>query len=141
MAEQAKEVCLGGFMSANLKKGLLKGYGLYITNRRIIGVKKRALALPALLVGGLAAWAMEKVAEDERVKLVEELDKNKDFEIYKERVQAIELKKPSFFKRGHLRIISTSGEETKIMVLDKKAFNALREMMSAFKPEALTVIE
>ncbi len=141
MAAPAGEICLGGFASANLKKGLMKGYGVYITNRRIIGVKKRKLALPSMLLGGVAAWAMEKMTEGERIRLVEELDRDKDFEIYKEDVRAIELKKPSLLRRGHLRIISTSGEETKIMILNKKAFEALREMMSVFKPEALTVIE
>ena len=82
MAAPAGEICLGGFASANLKKGLMKGYGVYITNRRIIGVKKRKLALPSMLLGGVAAWAMEKMTEGERIKLVVYRDgRRKNFDL------------------------------------------------------------
>jgi len=46
------EAYLGGFTSANLKKGLIKGYGVYITNKRVIGVKKRGWAIAGAIIGG-----------------------------------------------------------------------------------------
>ena len=49
---------LGGSTSTNLSRGRLLGYGLYLTNRRIIGVKRNGIGLIILIagVGSLATF-------------------------------------------------------------------------------------
>ncbi|RJS87192.1 zinc ribbon domain-containing protein, partial [Candidatus Bathyarchaeota archaeon] len=61
----AHERILGGGSSANIKKGFLRGYGVYVTDRRIIGVKARKKGLMSSLgfafggiIGGLIATKM-----------------------------------------------------------------------------------
>jgi hypothetical protein len=52
------EYLLGGSTSTNLARGRLIGYGLYFTNRRIIGVKRKGIGLAILIVatGLIAAY-------------------------------------------------------------------------------------
>jgi len=136
------EVYLGGFTSANLKKGLIKGYGVYITNKRIIGVKKRGWAIAGAIVGGGVGRAIaKKMTKDLSDKTIKELEQKKDFEAYKDQIKEIELKKPGFMRGGHLQITLKSGEKTKIKIDGKGEFEALNTMMNAFKPEALKVIK
>jgi gas vesicle protein len=136
------EEYLGGFTSKNLKKGVISGYGIYITNKRIIGIKKRKWVIAGHIIGGVIGWAVAaKLTKDESRKALEELDRKKDFDVYKEEVSSIELKKPGLMRAGHLLITKNDGETIKIVVGGKKEFKALKEMMSAFKPEALRVIE
>lgn len=139
MAAPTEERLIGGIASGDLKKGFTRGYGIYVTSRRIIGIKKRKLGLAGALTSGVASWASGGLTVEESRRAISELEKEKDIEVARDEVASIELRKPTFFKRGHLIIRLASGEEIKIMVLGKKAFEALRQLMQAFKPEALTV--
>ncbi len=51
-----------------------------------------------------------KPSKDQSVKMIQELDKRKDFEVAKRDVSHLELKKPSMWRRGHL--IITRQQET-----------------------------
>jgi len=142
---QSEEEYLGGFTSANLKKGMIAGYGIYATNRRIIGIKSRKGVVGRLLLGGITVGILDKlgakITRDESAKMIEELDKKKDFEISKEQVSQIEIKKPSFMSRGHLTITLKSGEDVKVLVGGKKEFEQTRDLMLAFLPEAVRLRE
>ncbi|HZY95168.1 MAG TPA: hypothetical protein VFE98_10005 [Candidatus Bathyarchaeia archaeon] len=52
------EMLLGGVTSTRLARGRLPGYGVYFTNKRIIGVKRRspALAIYLILLGVLVVF-------------------------------------------------------------------------------------
>ncbi len=140
----AYERILGGVSSANMKKGFLRGYGVYVTDRRIIGVKMRGKGLLSGLgfafggvIGGLIASRMTRKEVD---KTLSEIEKGKDFEVYRDDVTYIELKKPGRIKGGHLKIMRRFGDEIKIDISGKKEYETLLGALQQFKPEALRVI-
>jgi hypothetical protein len=140
-----EENVLGGVSSANLKKGLIAGYGLYATDRRIIGVMARekgvALGMTAGLAGFLTTKDIEKLTRDEKAKLISELEEKKDFEVLKDRVAEIELKKPGFIGLGgQITIRTSAGEEIKIGMYGKKEYEIILDSMQRFKPEAVRTI-
>lgn len=151
-----EEVYLGGFTSARLKKGTFVGYGVYATNKRLIGIKSRKGVLTGALIGGAIGGAIgavvagklgEKLTKDESAKIIRELEGKKDFEIGKEQISRIEVKKPNMWKvrligagRGHLLIVPKSGEEIKILILGNKEFEQARDLMEVFFPEAVNVV-
>lgn len=149
-----EEVYFGGMTSANLKKGHMSGYGVYATSRRIIGVKKRKGVLGgwmvASLMGGRAGTVRgdllrgafaQAFTKDEGAKQISDLEKNKDFEIYKENVSAIEIKKPGTFHRGHIKIKPTQGKEIEISMGGNEEFEHMRDLLGAFLPGAVRVEE
>ncbi len=138
-----EEEYVGGLESGRLKKGWAAGYGVNVTNRRIIGAKSRKAlgkALASAMLGGVAgAYVGMKLSRDENAKMIQELEAKKDFEISKTNVSRIELKKPTFVSRGHIIIASTTGEQTNIIIADKKDYERLLTLMKAFYPEVVTV--
>ena len=139
-----EEQYLGGLESGRMKKGFVAGYGIYATNLRIIGVKsRRALAkgLVGAAIGGVAgAYIGMKLSTDQSVKMIQELEERKDFEVSKQNVSRVELKKPSIWRRGHIVITQVTGEAIKVLIVQKKDFQRLVELMRAFSPEIVTVI-
>lgn len=154
---ESEEEYVGGFTSGALKRGMFWGYGIYATNRRIIGVKSRKGAIAGALVGGVIGGAAggiivgvlgQKLSKDQSVKMIRELEEKKDFEISKEQVSQIEVKKPNVWQvrlvgsgRGHLLITPKSGEEIKILMQGNKEFENARNLMQAFLPEAVRVAD
>ena len=137
----AEEVYLGGFSSPNLKRGLIKGYGIYATSHRIIGVKHRAGVLAGAMLGGLVGAAVISASKDNSVKQIQELERKKDFEIFKDQISGIEVKKPKALSGGHIQITSKNTEQTKISLYGKKEFEAIKELLNAFHPSVLKVQE
>ena len=144
----SEEILIGGIVSANLVKGLLRGYGIYVTTHRIIGIKKRKAALAGALAGGLIGGAIgatigtilaNKLTKAESDKAIEELLSKSDMVIPKEQIVSMELKKPGLLSGGHLIIKTMDGKKVKIKVQGKKEFNSLRELLTRFKPEVLNV--
>jgi hypothetical protein len=60
--------------------------------------------------------------------------------VKRDKVTGLELKKPSFFSRGHIVINQMSGDPTKILIADKKDFRRIVELMQAFRPDAVQVL-
>ncbi len=144
----SEEILIGGISSANLVKGILKGYAIYVTSHRLIGVKKRKLGLASALATGAIGGAIgavvgsivaDKLSKEERDKAIQEIVSNSDFIIPKEQVIHMELKKPGLLTGGHLVIKTLDGKKVKIKVQGKKEFNVLRELLSKFKPEVLKI--
>jgi len=134
----------GGLESGRMKKGFVAGYGIYATNLRIIGVKTRkalAKGLVGAAIGRVAgAYIGMKLSTDQSVKMIQELEERKDFEVSKQNASRVELKKPSIWRRGHIVITQVTAEAIKVLIVQKKDFQQLVELMRAFSPEVVTVI-
>ena len=140
------EAYLGEFASANLTRGFMGGYGIYATNKRIIGVKgigaKERGAMIAGAVGGVVGSVLQKkLTGDKSAKMIQELDEKKDFEISIDQISQIEIKKGSFMKKGQLMITPKSGDAITIKVYGNNEFSMTRDLMQSFSQELVKVIE
>nr|MDO8098624.1 hypothetical protein [Candidatus Njordarchaeota archaeon] len=149
-----EEQYLGGMTSANFKKGLMSGYGIYATTRRIIGTKKRKGVLKGFFVasalGGKAGTVKGDIlrsafaqafTKDESAKQIQDLEKSKDFDIYRENIAQIEIKKLGTMRSGHIKIKPKQGKEIEISMRGREEFGHIVDLMRAFLPEALKVEE
>jgi hypothetical protein len=118
-----------------------RGFVIIATTKRLIGVKR---LLSSSLVGlnlDLKSYAESKLKDEEADKLFKDVLKSVYFEIKKDNIKAIRLKKPSTLglRSGHFDILSKSGNEIKLRLATPKAFRLARDMIQAFYPEALKV--
>jgi hypothetical protein len=139
---EPNEQYLGGVQSSRLKKAGMTtaaGYTIYVTNRRVIGAKSRKALGKAMLGSALCgAYVGGRMGRDHNVQMPADLDK--DFEVNRDKVTGLELKKPSFISRGHIVINQMSSDPIKIMIADKKDFRRIMELMQAFRPDAVRVV-
>ena len=138
------EEFIGGFAGGFLARGGSTGYGIYATTRRIIGVNVVKVGARSFLGGGMAGLVkgelLPKLAPAESAAVIAELDAKKDFDVRKNQVSRIEVKGPGLFGSGHLVISTMAGEEARIRLLHKVAFERLRDLMRVFDPEVLTLV-
>jgi hypothetical protein len=137
------ETFIGGFMSGFLSRGflgLLAGYGLYFTTLRLFGVDPGShggSTLTGAMAGYIEGRLMPTLSTDENAKVIEELDRVKDFVLSKDQIQRIELKKPGpgglWF--GGITIRATSGTSTSLQVRHPIAYDRLVQLTQAFSPE------
>ncbi len=116
-----------------------EGYGVYVTNRRIFGAKL-GKAVPRKIVGSEAVDAhgiMSKLTRNETVEKLSDLQVEKDFEVLRDDVSGLVLKKPGFKHRGELAISSRSGQSVNIVILEKGDYEKLKELLEMFGPEVL----
>ena len=137
---------LGGFTSGNMVRGRIRGYGLYFTTTRVIGVKRRGRALAGALVGSaiggaIGAMVGQKLSRDEGAKMIQDLDAKKDFDLQKTDLQRIELKKPKWYKGGHVLFGPKYGDMIKVKVGTKRDFNNLKDLIGRFYPEAMSLTD
>ncbi len=137
------EEFIGGFAGGFLAKGASTGYGIYATTRRIIGVNVVKVGARPFLGGGMAGLVkgelLPKLAPAESAAVIAELDEKKDFDVRRDQVSRIEVKAPGLFGSGHLLISTMAGEEARIRLLHKVAFERLRDLMQAFDPDVVTL--
>ena len=135
------EEFVGGFAGGFLARGYIPGYGIYATSRRIIGVALTSTPARQFLGGALAGFVqgelMPKLSQGDSAKVIQELDQKKEFDLPKEQISQIEIKKPGLLSTGAMIITSKAGEKTKISLRYRVAFDRLRELMKAFYPEVV----
>jgi len=140
---EAGEEFVGGFAGGFLAKGASTGYGIYATTSRIIGVNVVKVGARSFLGGGMAGLVkgelLPKLAPAESAAVIAELDEKRDFDIRKEQISGIELKGPGLFGSGHLVISTIAGENTRIRLLHKVAFERLKDLMQVFDPDVVTL--
>ena len=96
-----EEEYIGGVESSRLVRGkVLGGYGLYATNKRIIGVKKLGKAIMSGLLTDYGMLTSKKKSSQS----IEELERKKDLEVFKEDISELEMRKPSVWHGGYLKI-------------------------------------
>ena len=144
-----------------MKRGTNPGYGIYATNKRIIGVKYSFGAMHHAPEGSLLSsaegvvivpprgdWPVflpceQKLTKKQGAKIIVWLDSNKkDFEFGREQVSQIEIKNGGLWHRGYLKITSSSGEEVQVLLAGAPIeFEITKNLMQAFMPQAVKLID
>ncbi len=137
---EVAEQFIGGFGSGFLARGFTPGYGIYVTNLRLFGVRDLPIASGGHLAGLVDGELMPKLSPEENIKIIEGLDTKKEFEVTKDQISRIELKKPGMLSTGgHIAITQKTGEEVKISIRHRIGYERLRDVMQVFYPEALNL--
>jgi hypothetical protein len=133
-----------GFKSPHLVRGMMRGYELHVTNRRLFGVKNRKAGGGWILgvgtAGAIGGKIAERMAGDDSRKTIQELEEKSDFSVSKDSISQIEVKKPGTFTRGHLLISLRSGKPIEIKIADKSAYQPTLELVRKFCPEVIKVL-
>ena len=136
------EMFLGGFASGFLARGLTRvGYGLYFTTTRLIGIdvgRNGGGALGGTLAGFIHGELMPKLSSEESDKTIADLIRMEDFEMGKDQISRIELKKPGMFGSGHIVITPRQGKPEKISLRHRTAYDRLVTLTQAFSPEIVS---
>jgi hypothetical protein len=129
---------LGGFASGFLARGLTHiGYGIYFTTSRLIGIDGGG-ALGGTMAGFIHGELMPQLSPEESVKTITDLERMKDFEMEKNQISRIELKKPGLLGTGHIVITPREGKPEKITLRHRIAYDRLMTLTQAFSPELLS---
>jgi len=91
------EMFLGGFASGILAKGLHIGYGSCFTANRVIGIDLGSGgggALRGTMAGFIDGQLMPTVSQEESDKVSGQLEGMKEFDIARDHISRIEIKKP-----------------------------------------------
>jgi hypothetical protein len=133
------EVFLGGFASGFLARGLTHiGYGIYFTTIKLIGIDlgaNGAGALGGTMAGFIHGELMPKLSAEENEKTITELEQMEEFEMEKDQISRIELKKPGLIGTGHIVIAPKEGKPQKITLRHRIAYDRLMTLTKAFSPE------
>ncbi len=133
------ETFLGGFAGGFLEKGFHVGYGLYFTTARLIGIDLGCHgggALGGTLAGFIKGELMPNLSPEESTKVIEDLDRIKEFDIGKDQIRLIELKKPGLGV-GHMTITPNQGDSITIKLRHRTAYDRLVQLTQAFRPEVV----
>ncbi|TFG75466.1 MAG: zinc ribbon domain-containing protein [Thermodesulfobacteriales bacterium] len=133
LSDTTQETVLGGLASSDMARPGSTGYGVYITTRRVIGVKKpdqftKAIsgAIAGAVIGKVlgfgAPWAVSNalgrcLSNDENIHILIELERNKDFEASRRDITLIQLKSPGLTSLGQLAVFCGGETTTNIMVV------------------------
>jgi len=135
------EMFLGGFAGGFLARGLTHiGYGIYFTTSRLIGIDLGANgggALGGTLAGFIHGELMPKLSSEESAKTIAGLERMKEFEIEKDQISRIELKKPGLLGTGRIVITPKEGKPEKITLRHRIAYDRLITLTKAFSPEVV----
>jgi hypothetical protein len=156
--ESDKETVLAGLSSADMARPGSLGYGIYITDRRIIGVKKPeqfakmvggaiAGAVIGKLIGFEAPWAVSSalgrnLSSDDNLHLLSELEKNKDFEVYIRDITLVQLKEAGIINPGQLAFFVGGAKTTDIAISlrNDKVVDSLKDMLKVHFPQVLKIV-
>jgi hypothetical protein len=138
----SNEMFLGGFASGFLARGLTHiGYGLYFTTNRVIGIdvgKNGGGALGGTLAGFIHGELMPRLSPEENDKTIADLIRMKDFDLEKNQITRIELKKPGMLGSGHIVLQNKEGKPEKISLRHRTAYDRLVTLTHAFSPELVS---
>ncbi len=133
------ETFIGGFAGGFLEKGFRVGYGLYFTTARLIGIDLGSHgggALGGTLAGFIKGELMPNLSPEESAKVIDDLDRIKEFDIGKDQIRRIELKKPGLAV-GHMKITPNQGDSITIKLRHRTAYDRLQQLTQAFSPEVV----
>ena len=134
------EMFLGGFASGFLAKGFHIGYGLYFTTARVIGIDlgSGGGAVGGTMAGFIDGQLMPTVSPEESDKVIGQLEGMKEFDMMKDQIIRIEIKKPGLFGSGHITITPSNGKPVKITLRHRIAYDRLIQLTRTFSPGLVT---
>ncbi len=135
------EMFLGGFASGFLAKGFHIGYGLYFTTNRVIGIDVGGGgggALGGAMAGFIEGQLMPTVSQEESDRVIGKLEGMKEFDMMKDRISRIEIKKPGLLGTGHITITPSNGKPVKITLRHRIAYDRIMQLTRAFGPELVS---
>jgi hypothetical protein len=133
------ETFLGGFAGGFLEKGFHVGYGLYFTTTRLIGIDLGSHgggALGGTLAGFIKGELMPNLSPEESAKVIQDLNRIKEFDIGRDQIRLIELKKPGLGV-GRMTITPNDGATITIKLRHRTAYDRLVQLTHAFSPEVV----
>ncbi len=135
------EMFLGGFASGLLARGLTHiGYVIYFTTTRLIGIDLGANgggALGDTMAGFIHGELMPQLSPEDSAKTITDLKQMKEFEMKRDEISRIELKKPVLLGTGHIVITPKEGKPEKIVLRHRIAYDRLMTLTQAFSPEVV----
>jgi len=139
------ETFIGGFTSGFLARGPMAvraGYGVYFTSARLFGVSADNWSGGSLGggTGGLIeGQLMPSLSPDQTSTVIGELERVKDFELAKEEIRSIVLKKPGpvGIGLGKITIERTKGDSVSYLLRSPIAYDRLLALTKAFSPDLL----
>ncbi|MEM3192596.1 MAG: zinc-ribbon domain-containing protein [Candidatus Parvarchaeota archaeon] len=141
------EYFLGGLSSANLNRGSMGGYAIYVTNKRIFGVSKKAGVIAGTVAGAAAGWATgitigagigyaagAKATSKINFPPIAELVNKCDFVVTADDIGRVELTPPYLVNGGSMVIYRRSGGIIDIGISGggSNEFNTLKDLLSKF---------
>ena len=135
------EMFLGGFASGFLAKGFHIGYGLYFTTSRVIGIDLGSGGgggLGGAMAGFIEGQLMPTVSQEESDRVIGKLEGMKEFDMMKDRISRIEIKKPGLLGTGHITITPTNGKPVKITLRHRIAYDRIMQLTRVFSPELVS---
>ena len=138
-----EETFIGRFMSGFLSRGCLGarvGYGLYFTTTRLFGVDPGAHGgseLTGAMAGYIDGQLMPTLTEDENAKLIAELEQVKDFDLAKDQIKQIVIKRPGWYGIGfgRIKIVPLTGKPRSIQLRHPIAYDRLTQLTQVFSPQ------
>jgi len=141
-----------GFSSSALARrrglGLVQGYGIYLTDERLIVTKEESKNKLAWKINGGSLFGtvtseVEPFLNDTH-RTVDELDSGaKMLDVKLDQVTMVELKAPSLFFKGHIRINLKSDKPFQLLFLasseefSNESFNAAKTLLVEHLPNVL----
>ena len=132
------ESFIGGFTSGFLARGFHIGHGLYFTTRRLIGIdvgKNGGGALGGTMAGFIDGQLTPNLSLEENGRVIGMLEGMKDFELLKEQIRSLELHKVGLLGSGHFVIVPGQGEQVKISLRHRTAYDRLMTLTQRVGPE------
>ena len=89
------------------------------------------------MAGFIHGELMPQLSPEESAKTITDLDRMKEFEMEKDQISRIELKKPGLLGTGHIVITPKEGKPEKITLRHRIAYDRLITLTQAFNPEVV----
>jgi len=86
------------------------------------------------MAGFIHGELMPQLSPEESTKTITDLERMRDFEMEKNQITRIELKKPRLLGTGHIVITPTEGKPEKIILRHRIAYDRLMTLTQAFSP-------
>ena len=120
----------------------IEPFYVYVTSRRIAGIKSRKRALLMLSpIGEALASTKEMIDAAKQEKLLRDLNtKKKSFEFFWEHVRVVEAKRPGLLTGGHVKIYPAYGKPVKINVAASSTFEKLVGAIQQVSPGKVAIV-